>query len=125
MSMVIVIDDDADIRLSLQEILEDAGYSVALCPNATSAHETLLITPPSVVLLDQRMPGMSGIEFLRAFDVAHSPHRFALLTALQLALPPEDEALRRHLAVPMVHKPFDIDDMLAVVGSLTAQVGLV
>jgi hypothetical protein len=51
------------------------------------------------------------------------PHRFALLTGLYPALPPEDEALRRRLAIPLVHKPFDIDDMLAIVGRLHAQIG--
>jgi CheY-like chemotaxis protein len=73
---VLVIDDDADIRESLREALEDAGYDVTTACNGREGLERLAqIGNPCVILLDLMMPVMSGPEFLQVLieDKNHAP----------------------------------------------------
>jgi CheY-like chemotaxis protein len=66
--LVLVVDDDRDIRDSLVELLEDQGYSAAGAANGLEALETLRTSPglPCVILLDLMMPMMDGWEFREA-----------------------------------------------------------
>jgi two-component system, LuxR family, response regulator FixJ len=59
---VIVIDDDASVRRSLCTMLERAGYSVSLYDNADAFLSNPVVPTPSVILLDMRMPGTTGIS---------------------------------------------------------------
>jgi two-component system response regulator FixJ len=59
---VIVIDDDASVRRSLCTMLERAGYSVSLYDNADAFLSNPVVPMPSVILLDMRMPGTTGIS---------------------------------------------------------------
>ncbi|MGE0868444.1 MAG: PleD family two-component system response regulator [Kofleriaceae bacterium] len=60
---VLVVDDDADIRETISEVLEDEGYSVVSAVNGADALEMLRSIEPSLILLDLSMPIMSGQEF--------------------------------------------------------------
>lgn len=62
---ILVVDDDADCRESLQLVLEDAGYAVAIAGDGRAALQALESGPrPAAILLDLMMPGMDGKEFL-------------------------------------------------------------
>lgn len=67
---VLVVDDDDDVRETLEIVLETAGFTVSTAPDGMQALERLRTSnAPHVVLLDLRMPVMSGwevIEVLRA-----------------------------------------------------------
>ena len=65
-SGILVVDDDPDIRDSLQEVLEDEGYTVNCVGNGREALEYLQRSPhPCVILLDLMMPVMDGWQFRR------------------------------------------------------------
>lgn len=116
---VLVVDDDADTRQVLHALLEDTGYAVFLAPDGEPALQRLREHPRGmVVLLDLNMPGVDGAAVLRA--VAAEPalaarHAFVLLTANAHTFSLAFAQLLSHLAVPVVPKPFDIDQLLAVV----------
>ena len=59
---VIVIDDDASVRRSLCTMLERAGYLVSLYDSADTFLSNPVVPMPSVILLDMRMPGTTGIS---------------------------------------------------------------
>ena len=63
---LLVVDDDADLRETLQEVLGDAGFSVLTAHHGAHALEVLqaLPTPPALVLLDMMMPVLDGRAFL-------------------------------------------------------------
>jgi CheY-like chemotaxis protein len=64
---VLLVDDDADLRLAVAEALEERGYEVALAAGGQEALQRLRAGPrPCAVLLDLLMPGMDGAEFLAA-----------------------------------------------------------
>lgn len=67
--MVMVVDDQALFRRSLQDRLRSVGYDVVSAENGLEALELLEATSGTcVVLLDLMMPVMNGIEFLQALD---------------------------------------------------------
>ena len=59
---VIVIDDDFSVRRSLHSLLMTLGYQVCLYDSAEDLLTQSLPQPPAVILLDMRMPGLSGVE---------------------------------------------------------------
>ncbi len=61
---MLVVDDERAIRDTLREILEDAGYEVAVAEDGVKALEQFNQERYDVVLCDIKMPGMDGIELL-------------------------------------------------------------
>src|SRR5258708_25889 len=66
MARILLIDDDADLSHLLQLALEEHGHGVECLERAEGGLELVQTGRFDVVLLDYRMPGMSGIEFLAA-----------------------------------------------------------
>lgn len=62
--VVMVIDDESDTRIYLIDLLQSAGYEVAACGSTFEAQEELARVRPDVIVLDLRLPGMTGQEFL-------------------------------------------------------------
>lgn len=65
-AIVHVVDDDASWRVSVQRLLTAAGYRVALYASAEQFLESAVPDSPSCVLLDMRMPGLTGLQLQQA-----------------------------------------------------------
>jgi len=68
-SRILVVDDEADIRGLLQEILAEEGYEVEVAADATQARSFRAAHLPDLVLLDIWMPDTDGITLLREWSV--------------------------------------------------------
>jgi len=66
MGHVYLVDDDHEIRLHLGNMLRQLGYRVSIFHSAVEFLNTAIKTSPSTLVLDMRMPGMSGLELLNA-----------------------------------------------------------
>jgi DNA-binding response OmpR family regulator len=66
MESLLFIEDDDGIRLALSMALEDEGYSVREAPNGAAGLTAFRESPPDLVLLDLRLPDMSGFDVCRA-----------------------------------------------------------
>lgn len=116
---VLVVDDDHAIRDTLRLLLEDAGYAVTEAGNGVDALAVLCDERASyITLLDLRMPQLDGAGVLGV--VAEDPdlarrHSFILMTADARALSPLFISHLARLAVPLLPKPFDIDDLFDLV----------
>ncbi|HEY1991603.1 MAG TPA: response regulator, partial [Gammaproteobacteria bacterium] len=64
-SQILVVDDEADIRGMVQEILTEEGYDVRTAGNAAEARAARAHAEPDLMLLDIWMPDMDGISLLR------------------------------------------------------------
>ena len=62
---ILVVDDEADIRTLVQEILVEEGYDVATAGNAATARSARAAQRPDLVLLDIWMPDVDGITLLK------------------------------------------------------------
>jgi DNA-binding NtrC family response regulator len=105
---IVVIDDDADIRESLAEILADAGYSVRTFANAAEALDHLRRDgAASLIILDLMMPGMSGWTFR---EVQSHDERLAAIPVITIsAVADLDPPWPR---TPVLCKPVDLDRLL-------------
>jgi len=65
---ILVVDDEADIRSLLEEILSEEGYEVVAAADAAEARERYARSAPDLVLLDIWMPDMDGISLLREWS---------------------------------------------------------
>jgi DNA-binding response OmpR family regulator len=117
---VLVVDDDADIRLLLRELLERAGYTVDEASNGREALRHLFAHAPALVILDVSMPEMDGYQTLeRIRDLSDVP--VLMLTARTQEL----EKVRGLSAGAddYVAKPFGRQELLARVQALLRRSG--
>src|SRR5688572_5612329 len=80
---VLIVDDELPARERLQRLVsEQPGYEVAgTCANGTDALALVGKLKPSVVLLDVRMPGMTGLEVARHLGALENPPAIVFTTA--------------------------------------------
>jgi DNA-binding NtrC family response regulator len=68
MARILLLDDDVDLIHFLRAALEEHGHEIQCLERAEHGPEVLAQAPFDLVLLDNKMPGMSGIEFLEALQ---------------------------------------------------------
>lgn len=116
---MLVVDDNQDIRETVRLTLEDEGYTVLEAADGLAALDVLRDSPvPLVVLLDHIMPGMDGVATLDSIgrdERLARRHAYLMMTADSSVSAPEIVTPSVELAVPLVSKPFDIDDLLDAV----------
>jgi DNA-binding NtrC family response regulator len=108
---ILVVDDDAAVRDTLQCCFEEAGYHVDAVASGEEALGRLRRVPSDVVLTDIVMPGMDGIELLGQARLL-APRTPVILLTAYATVETAVEALRRG-AVDYVFKPFQIEDLRA------------
>ncbi len=65
MYTITVVDDDRDIRELIEIILSQAGFQVNTAADGETALKSIQDNPPDLIILDVRLPGMSGYEVCR------------------------------------------------------------
>lgn len=124
MTHVLVADDDPPTRDSIRFVLEDAGYEVEEAADGRATLTALSISPyPLIALVDLLMPGMPGVDVLRAIAAdarLASRHRYIGITAAVGPVAPLADALLAQLNGPLLFKPFDIDTLLNAVNAASA-----
>jgi DNA-binding NtrC family response regulator len=110
---ILLAEDDAAMRSLLAATLRGEGYDVTA---VATANEVIGRLPADLVISDQRMPGLSGLDLLeaiRAFD-------FHVPVILISAFPNRELHLeaRRLGAYMVLEKPFQLDDFVAAVKSV-------
>lgn len=121
---VLVVDDNQDIRETVRLALEDEGYSVLEAGDGLKALDMLRESPVQlVVLLDHIMPGIDGIATLDMIGLDERlarRHAYLMMTASSTVANPEIVLPGAEVAVPLVTKPFDIDELLDAVARAAA-----
>jgi DNA-binding response OmpR family regulator len=78
---IMIIDDEERIRDLLVHFLEDFDeFAVSVAPSGERALEVLAARPAEVAVVDMRLPGMSGMEFIQAAAAGGLCRRFVLHT---------------------------------------------
>lgn len=112
--LVLVVDDDFDIRDAVADVLVDRGFAVASVEDGFSALEWLRThSPPAVILLDWMMPRCDGPTFRaeQQKDPSLADIPVVLLTADATA---RERAPALGLA-RFLQKPVDLDELLAAI----------
>jgi DNA-binding response OmpR family regulator len=117
---VLVVDDDADVRGLVRELLARAGYHVTEAPDGRTALRALFVQRPDIVVLDVSMPDLNGWETLeRIRELSDVP--VVMLSAHGAEL--EKVRALRSGADDYVTKPFGKQELLARIESVLRRVG--
>jgi DNA-binding NtrC family response regulator len=110
---LLVVDDDADMRLTLKLALELAGYTVEVAANGREALEAQRRQPAEVLITDIFMPDTDGFEAIDAFRREFPQTRIVVVSGgAQFAKRdylPDAELMG---ADATLQKPFDVDALL-------------
>jgi DNA-binding NtrC family response regulator len=110
---VLVVDDEKNMRLTLQTVLKDEGYVARAVESAEAALELLAREEFFMVITDARLGGMTGYEFLRKIHAQKPDLPALMLTAFatpKLAV----EAIKAG-AIDYLAKPFEPEELLHAV----------
>ncbi len=120
-----MVDDDAAIRETLHQLLEDEGYHVEQAPDGVAALDTLRTTHRRmVVLLDVMMPRLDGLGVLLAVtndEGLTRQHRYVVMTASTASITEGLTQLMRRLGAPALIKPFSIEQLLTTMAEAAGQ----
>ena len=114
MSTILIIDDDDQLRLSFKKLLSAEAYQVIEAASGEAGLEKLANGPaPDLVVLDVRLPGMSGLETFKSIHRQHPKLPVIIMTAYGTT----ETAIEttKMGAFDYILKPFDIPEMLATI----------
>lgn len=112
--LVLVAEDDASVRLTLQYVLMDEGFDVVFAEDGEAALEMALSSHPDVILLDQIMPKMDGKEVLQALRKDESTRSIPVVVLSGMDRGPAEEWPGAHF----VGKPFSPDHLIERIRTL-------
>ena len=113
---ILIVDDQAGIRLLLQELFKRENYETSTAENGLQALQLVEVERPDCVLLDMKMPGVSGIDVLKELKEKWPNLPVIMMTAY------DDVALTSQAmeigAMKYFTKPFDIFELRDAVHQL-------
>ena len=119
MIKVMVLDDEPSIRESLMDYLEDFGFQVFQAEHAEDALKQLSWMTPDVIVVDIRLQGMSGEEFIQHAHATNPQLKFVIHTgSVTFSLSPGLEAIGLD-ANNVFHKPVErLSDLVEFIRQL-------
>lgn len=119
---ILVVDDEADVIASVQDLLR-LDYRVLGATRAEDGLKTLREQEVHVVLTDQRMPGMSGVEFLRRVRESH-PDVTRLLFTGYADIKAVIDAINQGNVFRYITKPWDPEELQTIIRQAVEQFDL-
>ena len=108
---ILIIDHEPDIRKSLETILAKKGYQVMTASGSEAGISVLKSEPLDLVIMDIRMPGMDGLEFMREVKKLGDDVEVIVLTG-SVSIENAVKALRDDGAFDFLAKPLKNMDQL-------------
>ncbi len=106
---LLIIDDDQNIRDVLEEFLSEKGYEVETSGEGNDALEKIKTTRFDVIVLDLKLPGMDGIDVLKAI-VRIDPDTMVIMMTGYASLETAIESIREG-AYDYITKPFRLEEI--------------
>ncbi len=117
---VLIVDDEVNIVISLEFLMQQAGYSVEVARSGEVALEKLATFQPDLILLDVMLPGISGFDLCQR--IRQTP-AWAAIRIVMLSAKGRDVEITKGLALganAYITKPFSTKALLAEVHSQLA-----
>ena len=110
---ILVVDDDVDLRKLNTQVLVLSGYQVNAAEDGEAAWEYLKANSCDLLITDNRMPRLSGLELVKKLRSAH----MTLPVIMATGHLPTNEFMRKPWLKPeaMLQRPFTNDDLLEAV----------
>ena len=110
---ILIVEDELNLRKLLSIFLSQEHYQVIAVDNAEDAIETLEQQPVDLILMDNRLPQMSGLEALKIIKQNNTDISIILMTAYA-GVDTAVEALKLG-AIDYIVKPFDLNELKALI----------
>ncbi len=120
---IVIVDDEENMGVILSRILRMEDYHVTPFSDPAKALDYIKATPPNLVITDMRMPGVSGMDILRAGREAGPGTNVIVMTAYA-TIEKAVECMREG-AFDYITKPFKTDELLMTVNKAVAHTRLV
>jgi len=118
MKKIIVVDDSAVLRTTIQNALNNAGFEViGTTAGSAGLFEMIAGKKPDLLLLDMFFPDESGMDILREVKEKHPDLKVLVITAVNRAA--LNKEIRSAGANDILHKPFDLDDLITAIQKLS------
>jgi CheY-like chemotaxis protein len=117
---VLVVDDDVLLHHLLVQVLEEEGCTVQAMSTGHAALAYLATHRPRVVIVDLRLPDLDGVAFTRLYRQQPGPHAPIVLMSADVEVDQIAEEAGIDAVLP---KPFDLDDLLAMLRRYTDRAG--
>jgi CheY-like chemotaxis protein len=121
MATILIAEDDATIRVTLQHVLERAGHTVHVARDGLEALSTLDSTLIDVLITDIRMPVLNGADLISVVRSAESQLR-VILMSVDLRSRQYADALAQ--ADLVLAKPVDLPRLVSSIAALTSDASL-
>lgn len=116
---VLLVDDDADLRLALELALEAAGYTVAVAASADEALAAQRRRPAEVLVTDIFMPDGDGFEVIERFQREFPDTRIVVVSGGGKRTKRDYLAVAKLMKVDAtLQKPFEVEALLETLRSL-------
>ena len=109
---VMIVDDDAHVRIAVKTILSDAGFHVIAADSGSQCIELLKEGFSGVILLDIMMPGMDGWDTIRAILDNKLEQGVAIIMLTAKNVPDNKMIGLQEYVVDYITKPFDNEDLI-------------
>lgn len=116
---LLIVDDQAGVRRFLYEAFSEEGYNVEMASSGIEAVNKASAKTPSLILLDVKMPGMSGLETLEELREIAPDIPVVMMSAygeLDIIAEAKKKGVKCY-----IKKPFDLDDVRNLVTGLLAK----
>jgi CheY-like chemotaxis protein len=118
---ILVIDDEPTICELVADTLRDSGYTVDTAPNGAAALEQVRRHVPQAIVLDLMMPRLDARGFVERIRL--NPHIASIPIVIVTASYGAHEAAERLGARACLTKPFELDELVEVIGQLVDEPG--
>ncbi len=109
---VLFLDDDDKVLSAIQRMFKDEPYGVAVASNHVQALDILTREKIKVVLSDQRMPDISGVEFLHMVKEQY-PEKIRILFTAYADLTATEQAINISQVFRFINKPWNPEELIA------------
>jgi len=118
---VLIVDDQAGVRLLLETIVKEAGHRVAVAKNGLEAVQLVSRVKPDLVFLDIKMPVMDGLQALERIKSISPLSKVIIMTAFN-----SEKTLKKAMhegALRCILKPFDIKQIRDFIAECAGNLG--
>jgi DNA-binding response OmpR family regulator len=121
MTKILIIDDDALVRTTLEYLLRDAGYEIATAEDGMRGMAMFRSEQPDLVITDIIMPEQEGIQTINEMRKAKPDAKIIAISSSRRIGNVDFLKMARSLgAMDVVSKPFDADELLTIVENCLA-----
>ena len=105
---ILIVDDEANARTALAELLRDEGYVVEMAADGFKALPKLEEFSPDLLLTDLKMPGLDGIELTQRLKADPATRHIVILALTAYAMKGDEAKMRAAGCDGYIAKPIDV-----------------